>query len=294
VGIDIGSSFIKAVEVTQTDGKILLKRCGVASTEGIDPIEPLQKLLAEANITARYAAVSVAAPEVVVRPFAFPKMPRKELLNAIRLESETELLHGRTKDLMAVDWHTFPEGTEEVTRGLLAIAPKAALFGRVDLLKKAGLRPVVADVAGLALWNAYWALRGSKESSPQTVLLMNIGSRSTNLVIAKGPDGLMLVRDLPLGAKALTEGQEKEWITEVRDSLGYARSHGGLRELDGVFLTGGGSGRDLKMLLATAAGGPVDFWDPLEDLGLEPGLKVDQGVGPLLAVAIGLALRQPT
>jgi Tfp pilus assembly PilM family ATPase len=137
-------------------------------------------------------------------------------------------------------------------------------------------------------------LRGRKESAPKTVLLMNIGTRSTNLVIAKGPDELILIRDLPLGAKALTDGEEKEWITEVRDSLGYARSHGGLRELEAVFLTGGGSGQDLKMLLATAAGVPVDFWNPLEDVELEPGLKVDEGVGPLLAVAIGLAMRQPT
>ena len=294
VGVDIGSTVLKVVEIAEEDGKVMLHRCGVAPVEGENVSEVLKQLLTEAGITATHAALGIASPEVIVKPFEYPPMPRKELLKAIRLEAEQEMVSGHTKNDTVVDWHTLSPNSEESSRGLLAVVPKNLLAGRMEIAKKAGLRPIVADVEGLALWNAYWALLGKKEAAPQTVLLMNIGAKTTNLVIAKGPDALILIRDLPLGAKALREGQEKEWVTEVRDSIGYARSHGGMRNLDNVYLTGGGSGRDLKVLLSTAAGVPVAFWNPLNDLARVPGLSVEDSVGPLLAVAIGLALRKPT
>ena len=293
IGVDVGSAVLKVVEITEEDGKVKLLHCGVAPVEGENVSASLKQLLAESRVTVTHAALGVASPEVVVKPFEYPPMPRKELLKAIRLDAEQEVLSGRPKSDTAIDWHTFSD-SEGSSRGLLAVVPKNILAKRLEVAKGAGLRPIVADVEGLALWNAYWILLGREETTPQTVLLMNIGAKTTNLVIAKGPDALVLIRDLPLGAKALKEGQEKEWVSEVRDSLGYARSRGGMRTLDAVYLTGGGSTRDLKPLLSTAAGVSIEFWNPLNDLAREPGLSVEDSVGPLLAIAIGLALRKPT
>ena len=294
VGVDIGSSILKVVEIAEEDGKIILHRCGVAPVEGENVSAILKQLVAEMGITTTHAALGVASPEVIVKPFEYPRMPRKELLKAIQLEAEQEMLSSRAETDTAIDWHTLSSDSRESHRGLLAVVPKNLLSSHLEIAKESGLHPVIVDVEGLALWNAYWALLGRKEIDPKTILLMNIGAKTTNLVIAKGPDALILIRDLPFGAKALREGQEKEWVNEVRDSLGYAHSHRGLRTLDNVYMTGGGSGRDLKLLLATAAGVPVEFWNPLNNLARTPGLSVEDSVGPLLAVAIGLALRKPT
>ena len=102
-----------------------------------------------------------------------------------------------------------------------------------------------------------------------------------------------LIRDLQLGGRALSEGREKEWATELRDSLGYARSQGGLRQLDHLYVTGGEGRLLLKSLIESAVTAPVTFWNPLNDIPCAPGLSVENGVGPLLPIAIGLALRQP-
>ena len=84
-------------------------------------------------------------------------------------------------------------------------------------------------------------------------------------------------------------------MEEVRDSLGYARSKGGLRTLDAVYLSGGGSSPGVMTALMSAVMAPVEFWNPLKQIGRDAeSPAVEESVGPLLAIAIGLALRQTT
>jgi len=143
------------------------------------------------------------------------------------------------------------------------------------------------------LWNAYWTLVGRKESSSKTVLLVNIGARTTNLVIAKGPDELILIRDFQLAGGRLVKGQEKEWAEEISDSLMYARSKGGLRALEAVYLTGGGSSPDILSRLQSAIPAPITLWNPLHQIARNSEyLTIEDSAGPLLAVAIGLSLRR--
>ena len=295
IGVDVGSAAVKVVEVAWLNGRLILRHCAVAPVNRDDHlVGVLKRLVAEAGVTTTQAALGLASPDLIVKPFQFPPMPKKELAHAIRLEAEQAILNGHTPDEMAVDWHILSANPKETTRGLLAVVPKTVLRTRLRTVKAAGLRPTVVDVEGLALWNAYWALVGRQESAPKTVLLINLGTQTTNVVIAKGPDHMILVRDLQLGAQALTAGQEKDWIAEVRDSLGYARSKGGLRALDHVYVTGGGSGPNVIPLLQAIVTAPLTFWNPLHQLMYEThGPLVEDSAGPLLAIAIGLALRQP-
>lgn len=295
VGVDVGSTTLKVVELHRTNGDVFLRRCTVASLEGEDATKVLKRLCAATGLTTAQAALGLASPEVIVRPFQFPAMPKKELNSAIQLEAEQAILNGHSPVGMAIDWHILSSDVNESIRGLLAVVPKEVLAERLRAAKAAGLRPLVVDVEGLALWNAFWTLVGSREAQPKTVLLVNVGAKTTNLVIAKGPDELILVRDLQLGAAGLCGGQEREWVEEIRDSLGYARSKGGLRTLDAAYLTGGGSSPAVMTALMSAVMVPVEFWNPLQQMGRDAeSPAVEESVGPLLPVAIGLALRKTT
>lgn len=292
VGVDVGSSWIKVVELARTPAGLSLRRCAVAPTNGADATVALRRTLDEAGIASSRASLGLSEAGVAVRPFQFPPMPKKELASAIQLEAEQAILNGHALKEMAIDWYTLSHSAEGI-RGLLAVVPKKVLSNRLQLARAAGLRPTVVDVESLALWNAYWVLVGSSEPAPKTVLLMNIGAKTTNVVIAKGPDELTLVRDFPLGAKALEQGHQDEWNAEVRDSLAYARSKGGLRLLDAVYVTGGGSGPTLIPLLRAAVPAPATFWNPLQHLVRDEGSPaVNETIGPLLTIAIGLALRR--
>ena len=295
VGLDLGSSRLKAIEVAASGGRIILRRCAVVSAESGDPAGALAQLVREVGMPSARVAVGLASPSLIVKPWHFPRMPKKELANAIQFEAEHAILNGHALKDMFVDWHPLPSNSGESLRGLLAVVPQAVVAARLQVFIAAGLHPLLVDVEGLALWNAYWVLVGKHEPSPKTVLLINVGAQTTNLIIASGPDALLLLRDLQLGAKALEAGRSLDWVTEVRDSIGYARSQAGLRALDTAYVTGGGSGPTLIPLLKAAVPAPATFWNPLKQLGRDAGSpSVEESVGPLLAVAIGLALRQPT
>ena len=295
VGVDFGSAALKLVELAAREGQAVLRRCAVQALPGGGASAAvLKRLCDETGIATTHAALGLASPEVIVKPFQFPPMPKKELASAVRLAAEQAILNGHAPGDMAVDWHTLSRSQESI-RGLLAVVPKAAVSARLETAKAAGLRPAVVDVEGLALWNAYWVLAGAQEPTPKTVLLVNVGAHTTNLVIAKGPDELLLIRDLQLGTTSLETDQTADWVAEVRDSLGYARSQGGLRTLDAVYVTGGGSGPKLIPLLKAVTPAPITFWNPLKQLARDAQCPaVDESAGPLLAIAIGLALRQPT
>lgn len=291
-GLDLGSAWVKAVQLNGSEERPLLRR---ALAQEISPNLSLKRILTEAGISTDCVAIGIASPEVIAQTFQFPWMSKKELDQAIRIEAEGAVLNGHSLNEVTMDWHTFPSPSRDSVRGILAVVPRTVMAKRLQNFKASGIHPRVVDAEGLALWNAYWALIGSQEAAPKTVLLINVGAQKTNLVIAKGPDELILIRDFQLGAQAFKTGQEGEWVTEVRDSLGYGRAKGGLRALDAVYITGGGSKPNVLLLVKAAVQAPVTFWNPLDQLARDPLCPpLEHSVGPLLTLAIGLALRQPS
>src|SRR3989338_3345697 len=155
VGVDLGSTTLKVVELARSNGGFILRRCTVAPLEGADAAKSLKQVCAKTGLTTAQAALGLASPEVVVRPFQFPAMPKKELESAIQLEAEQAILNGHSLGGMAIDWHVLSSsGTSDALRGLLAVVPKEVLSERLQAARSAGLRPSVIDVEGLALWNA--------------------------------------------------------------------------------------------------------------------------------------------
>ena len=291
VGVDFGSAAIKVVELARDDGRVVLRRCAVTRAEGDDRTLTLRKACTEAGITNPHVAVGIASTEVMVRPFQFPRMNRNQLKAAVQLEAEQAILDGHKLKEMAVDWHLVPSDSKESVRGLCAVVPKKELESRLEMAKTAGLQPVVVDVEALALWSAYWTLLGQGEAESKAVLLLNVGARTTNLVVAKGANELILMRDFRLGG--VQDSESREWVTEVRDSLRYAHSKGGGSDLGAAYVTGGGSNPTMVSSLKSTLAVPVTLWNPFEQVVREDrAAQVEEAVGPLFAVAIGLALRR--
>ena len=297
VGVDLGSAVLKAVQLERVaDGGLVLRRCHVTPILADQPpAAACARFLAQLDRSSVKCVFGLASPDLVVRPFQFPPMPKAELRRAIHLEAEQAILNGHPASDVAIDWHLLASSKDQL-HGLLAVVPKRVMAQALEPAKAAHLRPAVVDVQGLALWNAYWTLDAQQSGEPKTTLLINLGSRSTNLVIARGPQQLMLVRDEQIGLNGLgSGGGEADWIAEIRDSVGYARSQGGLRALELVVLTGGGATDSTAALLQTSLGCSTIIWNPLRHVLRDAqSPAADDASGPLLAVAVGLALRRPT
>ncbi len=290
VGTDIGSSTLKVAELCSSSNRITLRRCAVAALDGRKPLEALKRLIASKGIEAQEAAVGVSSPELIVKPFKFPSMPKKELSKAIRMEAEQDVLNGYPFNDMTIAWHMLPSFANDTCRGLLAAVPKSVVSNRIELVQAAGLKPIVVDVEALALWNAYWTLSGRKDSL-KTVLLANIGDETTHVAIVRSPDDLILVREFPMGSGSLQGEELSEWLTDMKDSFSYARSEKGLRALDAAYVTGRQVDPPLLDLLSSVLNCTAKTWNPLDYLPSENPIGVEKSNGPLFAIAIGLALR---
>ena len=289
VGLDIEASRVNYAEVSQHGGALTLKQGGtlpVGPGGNAEVLKALAPRISEGGID---IVCAISSPELVVRPFRFPRVAQKEFQKAIRMEAEAAILDGHTLEEMVIDWHRTGSVPREGMEGVLAVAPRAMVSGQMEMFHKAGLHPAVMDVRALALWNGFWRLTPGTKTGSGPTLLVNITGEATNLIVAQGKQGLFLVRDLEIEAHAATG----DWLSEIKDSLAYARSKSGLKKLDAAYITGSGAQESLAAKLASAIGLPVPVWDPLRYLPPE-----QNGSGPritdgrALSVAIGLALRK--
>lgn len=294
IGVDIGSEFLKVAEVTYLEDEPILKQAMVKPIDGDRNLAHLLKeIIASGNFGTHRAALALASSQLVVHPLQFPNMPEKELSNAVHLQAEQLALNGHTVNELAIDWHRLNSNGDESIRTLLAVIPKNLIHEHLEAPKAAGLIPVVLDVEGLALWNAYWMLLGRKEPLDKTVFIVNVGARKTNLLITKGRDELILLRDFEMGTKNLDGGLNQDWLIEIQDSLAYARSKNRLRSVEEVLVTGGNATLALKPLLQVGLPVSPKIWNPLNQMKCQGAAEnLISDCGPALTIAIGLALRK--
>jgi type IV pilus assembly protein PilM len=93
------------------------------------------------------------------------------------------------------------EEGKPIMEGLVVAVHKEEVDKQYVLLKSGGFDPVILDIDTLALSNAYLETEGVAER--ETVALLNIGARFTNLSIMHGPQRVF-VRDIATGGDMLS------------------------------------------------------------------------------------------
>ena len=214
VGIDIGSSAVKAVELAPAGGR------GVVATAGMQALpaesivkgeivdrtavaEAIRRLLGAAGILGRHAALSLPGGAVIARELAMPRMSPAELAGSIAWEAERHIpfdLGDVNLDYQVVDREGDSEpGASMVV--LLVAAKKTTIAEYAAAVTEAGCLPAVVDVAGFALQNAC-ALQGGLARG--VVALLNCGASAINVNIVQGGRSVF-TRDIAAGGNACTE-----------------------------------------------------------------------------------------
>lgn len=121
IGLDIGSSFIKVVQlrkenevaVLETYGELALGPYaggdvgGIASLDVGQVTQAIEALFEEANITTKVAAVAIPLPETLLSLIKVPSAPQKELEETIS-EEASKYIPVSTSDV-TLDWWVIPE-----------------------------------------------------------------------------------------------------------------------------------------------------------------------------------------
>jgi type IV pilus assembly protein PilM len=215
VGIDVGTSSVKAVALRRTSSGFALRSVGQADIRRSEfhpeespqaiaeaPLRALERVSQDGAFARKACAFAVSGPRVAPRLFKFPAIPKSEVEQAIRFEAEQIIPFDLAQ--AALDFVLFEELMEDgkpVMEGLVVAVHREEVDKRFVLLKSAGFDPVVLDIDTLALANAYTETEGVNER--ETVALLNIGARFTNLSIMNGPRRVF-VRDIATGGDMLS------------------------------------------------------------------------------------------
>jgi type IV pilus assembly protein PilM len=217
VGLDIGASSVKAVQLKKGHGTMELVKLGVAPlhpetiVDGVimdsgTVISAIQQIFTENQIKTKDVAVAVSGHSVIVKKIQVQKMKPEELDEAIPFEAEQYVPYA-IEDVN-LDYQVLESDNPEATEMdvLLVAVKKDIINDYLSIISTAGLKAVVVDVDAFALENAFELAYDLDRE--QVVGLVNLGAAVMNINILQG--GLSeFTRDSPLGGNRYTESIQK-------------------------------------------------------------------------------------
>jgi type IV pilus assembly protein PilM len=207
IGLDIGSTSIRAVEVRRSKDDYTLNNFGqvplpagtVVGGVVQDPVivtAALKQLWAACKFGTKNVALGVTNPQLVVREMSVANLPPKELHQALPFQVKDALPLAVEKALL--DFYPLEEpGNNPTVRGLLIAMPKEAVLTAVDAVQKAGLHVEAVDLASFAL------LRAASRLDTQVEAIVDIGADVTSVVVHADGEPL-IVRTVPRGGAEIT------------------------------------------------------------------------------------------
>jgi type IV pilus assembly protein PilM len=220
VGLDIGSSAVKAVELKPAGKGFKVSAVGIESLppdsivdgaiiDGGAVADAVRRLFANKRFKAKDVVASLSGNSVIVKKITLPTMTEQELSESIYWEAEQYIpfdIQDVNLDYEILEAGTGPEsqGSMEV---LLVAAKKDKIADYTNVIAQAGKTPVVVDVDAFALQNAYEANYGFDPNA--VVALLNAGASAININVLAGAQSVF-TRDVSLGGNAFTEAVQKE------------------------------------------------------------------------------------
>ena len=221
VGLDIGSSSVKAVELKDL-GKNRGHQLLSVGIESLSPeaivdgaimdsglvAETIQRLFTANRIKTQDVAISLSGHSVIIKKINLPQMTTEELAESIQWEAEQYIPFD--VDDVNIDYQVLEgaslsgEGNMDV---LLVAVKKDKINDYTTVLANAGKAAQIVDVDVFALQNAYEV--NYEVPTDKVVALVNIGAAVSNIAILQGGASIFW-RDISIGGNLFTEAIQKE------------------------------------------------------------------------------------
>jgi type IV pilus assembly protein PilM len=216
VGLDIGSSQIKVVEVQRTGKGLALLNYGIAPllpeaiVEGeiMDRtlvIDTIRTLLDSRQIKNNNVISAVSGRGVIVKRINMDKLKEQEARERIKWEAEQHVpfeISDVVLDFQIIN----PDLGNNQMEVLLVAARDETVNAHLDLLSGAGLNPLLLDYGAFAVQNAFEA--NYDLPADEILALVNIGADGTNINFIK--NGVpYFTRDLPMASNSCLQLMQK-------------------------------------------------------------------------------------
>jgi type IV pilus assembly protein PilM len=225
VGLDIGSSAVKAVELKKHGDSYELVNFGLeflgqdmvvdgAIMDALTVSAAVARIFDENKIKIRNVATSVSGHSVIVKRITVSAASDEELNEAMPYEAQQYIPF----DISDVNLSYQPLGGSPSGQGtdvMLVAAKREKILNHTNVLNQANKTPLVVDYDGFAMFNAFEA---NYELPPDTtVALLNIGASITNIVVGRGGTPLF-ARDVSVGGNQYTDILQKELDLSYEDA----------------------------------------------------------------------------
>jgi type IV pilus assembly protein PilM len=212
VGLDIGTSAIKLVQLKVSRRGVVLQNFGI---EPVPPqsivdgvimnhgalVDAIRSLCRRIHLRHKGMAIAVSGNNVIIKRLAIPAMEGAALEEQMEWEVRQNIPFSR--DDVVVDHEVLVERTPQGQMEVLLVAAKREVVSQYSsVVRDAGFQPIVIDTAAFALQNA---VEGGVGLSPgESIAIINVGATYSTLSIVSA--GIpRFHRDLGVGGNTYTE-----------------------------------------------------------------------------------------
>jgi len=219
LGLDIGSSYIKAVQLKESKSGYELEHFDmlpispelIVESSIIDAIrltDSLKEFIRKGKIKTKNVVISIAGhSSVIIKRISLPEMSEEELTESIKFEAE-QYVPFDIEDVN-IDFQILGPKEEAGQMDVILVAVKKEVINDyVAVVKEAGLDPVIVDVDAFALENMYGI--NYEIEAGANIALVNIGASTLNMNILRGGVSVF-TRDSSIGSNLHTEALQKEF-----------------------------------------------------------------------------------
>ncbi|MFT7667631.1 MAG: type IV pilus assembly protein PilM [Planctomycetota bacterium] len=236
VGLDLGSSVVKAVELS-LDGPepVVTGFSRIEIPPGGTHAEAIDSAFREGRFRSKRVVTSVAGQSVVVRYVPMMRMSNTELKQAIRFETDKYLpfeldevvmdCQGLESTTSAIDDDN-TEGSEDQMTVLLAACKTDQIEEQAQLIQSRGLAHAAIDIDLFAIANAWelcGVMPGEEDGEKRGIALVDVGSVRTSINVIYGGE-TCFGREINIGGRDMTQAVARRLSVEPFEAEAIKRA----------------------------------------------------------------------
>lgn len=262
-------------------------------------VQVIRKLWKKTKMPTRTVCAGLHTRSLCLKYFQYPDLAPRELTSALDLEAEETLQ--LPPEEIALDWHLNRPKNDPYTQlgeqlhGVLVAVSKREVNNQLNLLKKAGLFPVITDVGSTSLCNLFLALRGDKVNEHNAICVVNLSRYSADISILYN-DHYIYPRTI-ISRSAEWSSKVQYLIENISDALLYYHVKVDKTPVTQLVLTGFVPEEpEFVAQIHDTIGLPTEVWSPLKDDNFVVAHSVKSAknhsvISPLMTTSLGLGLR---
>ena len=226
IGLDIGSSSIKVVELSETNRGCRLVNCAMSTIppeaivdgslmDSVAIVDTIRELIKGFKIKTKEVATSVSGHSVIVKKISLPVITEDELAESIQWEAERYIPFDASD--VNIDFQILGsnEENDELMDVILVAAKKDIINDYLSVLLEAGLNPLIIDIDAFALENMYQANYPTRMG--EIVGLVDIGANVMNINVMRD-NVSAFTRDVFKGGNSITEEIQKHLHVDYEEA----------------------------------------------------------------------------